>query len=144
MNIWRRLQRTAWVLRTLLFVWLFGLAAGWANACVLQARFDAHHGALGHDADTAGHPHPSSPVARAIVDDGGAAAEVCLSLCDGERSAIPKLKLVVPGDPGLHQAALAAPWLPWSVAPAPERARAVAMPPPPGPPVAIRFLRLTR
>lgn len=138
------MQRTAWVLRTLLFVWLFALAAGWANACVLQARSDAHNGPLGHDAGTVARPHLSAPVALATIDPGGPAAEACLSLCEGERNAIPKLKLVGPSDLGLHQAVLAAPWLPWSVDPAPVRARAFAMPPPPGPPVAIRFLRLTR
>lgn len=123
-------------------VWLIGFAVGAANACVLQERgasgqqtggvpqVDAHHapmaqdqiGAVDHDCDAA-------------LD-----TAACKSLCELERGAPLKSKLVDADDlsapaafAALHLAgAERRPHAAWSVAPAP----------PPGPPVAILFLRL--
>lgn len=133
----------------MLVVWLFALASGWANACVLQvaaaapgtARDGVAHGfvalgthgsaqgAVGHD-ESDGH-------------DADGARLLCQSVCDEEQSTLPKV-----ATPSLPDVA-AAPVVPiaaWSCgavqAPLPG-GRPPAASPPPEPAVAIRFLRLT-
>jgi hypothetical protein len=133
----------------MLFVWLFAVAASWANACILRpaAAAEGHHGQhAGHDlmaaqggshgpAGDAGHSHGPDP-----------AQQACASFCDLEQSIVAKAQ-PAPGDGAVHQADLAAqPAVCWPALPLPPaeaRWRPLAAPPPPGPPVAIAFLRLT-
>jgi hypothetical protein len=133
----------------LLFVWLFAVAASWANACLLRpaAAAEGRHGQhADHDlmaarggnhgpAGDAGHSHEPDP-----------AQQTCASFCDIEQSIVAKAQ-PAPGDGAVHQADLAAqPAVCWPALPLPPAEacwRPLAAPPPPGPPVAIAFLRLT-
>ena len=76
-------------------------------------------------------------------DEPGAAADACLTFCDIEQGAIPKLTLPVLGDLDIDHAVPACMALPWSFDRRSSRGRRPMAQPPPGPPVAIRFLRLT-
>jgi hypothetical protein len=133
----RRLRRTA---RATLLVWLFALAAGVVNACALAPagpaeRVDAHADFAVHGPDAvapAGH--------EGHEQDSGKVS--CLKFCDDESSAIVKLKLLLV-DFGSSLAAMAAPWNLTAASgniglrPSSER------PGSQGPPLVIRFLRLT-
>ncbi len=134
----------------MLLVWLFALASGWANACVLQTA-----AAAPGEARDAAHEHELVPLgakgsAQAVVShdepaghDVDGARLLCQAVCDDEQSTLPKV--ATPSLPDLA----AAPVLPieaWSygTAPAPlPGGRPPAAAPPPEPAVAIRFLRLT-
>lgn len=132
------------VLKTMLLVWLFAIAAGWANACLLQSR-PASHDHAGSPGSSGGLAALVSAAAEPTVrpDDNGAAADACLSFCDSEQGAIPKLKPPGLEDPDVSHAAPL--WMsqPWSAEWRPAPVRHPAAQPPPDPPVAIRFLRLT-
>ena len=133
----------------MLFVWLFAITASWANACILRPSAAAegshgHHasrdlmavpgGSHGHAGD-ARHSHEPDP-----------AQEACASFCDIEQSIVAKAQ-PAKGDGAVQQATLAAqPAVCWPALPLPPaeiRWHPLAAPPPPGPPVAIAFLRLT-
>ena len=135
----------------MLFVWLFAIAASWANACILRPSAAAegshgHHpshdlmttqgGSHGHGGGVSDfHEHEPDP-----------AQEACASFCDIEQSIVAKAQ-PANGDGAAQQATLAAqPAVCWPVLPLPSaetRWRPLAAPPPPDPPVAIAFLRLT-
>lgn len=131
-----------------LFIWLFALVSGWANACLLQ---DSAAGRAGHAAHTesvalvesGATPHPEGDHHGGDDDGKGVARAACQDVCDNEQSTIPSYKLPAApdlGSPPLLQAA------PWSSVVAPATARCVhphGAAPPCEPPVAIRFLRLT-
>lgn len=137
----RHAHRTRNIARVVLFAWLFAVMASLANACVLSGDersqgleyphstgVDSHARQLSH----AGEHHGSSP-----------AEEACKGFCDLEQSAV----LKAPSSGALD---LATPPLSkidiWSTLPTPASVRvalAAYGEPPPGPPVAIRFLRLT-
>jgi hypothetical protein len=135
MNAWRRPCRTAWIVKTMLFFWLFSLAAGWANACLVQPALD-------HDAQAAPHGAAWAVAGAEHHDDPGPGLDACLSFCDSEQSIVPKLKLPVLADLDAPAPAAAATWTPSMADRVPYRGRRLAMPPP-EPPVSIRFLRLT-
>ncbi len=150
----QRLRRTAWAT---LVVWLIALTTGVVNACVLAPaglaeRASGHlphadvavhglqagtpvgasHGShLDHDQTAAHHGHGQ-----------GSGKLNCLKFCDGESSAIAKLKLPVV-DLGSSPLVAVAPWSVITATgsvdfrPSPER------PGSQGPPLVIRFLRLT-
>lgn len=143
MNAWRRPGRTTLLLKTLLWVWLFGLAAGWANACVVQARAAAHGHEPAHESTGVwpGQAALSFPATPHHPTD--AALEACLSFCDSGQDAIAKPKLPGPVDVEASVAAAVGAWVSRSLAPSDAHTRALAPPAPPGPPLAIRFLRLT-
>lgn len=133
----------------MLLVWLFALASGWANACILQQAAPAHarghdgaeqglasHGARGATVGVVGHDGPAG-------DDAHGARRVCQSVCDDETSALPKVG--TPSVPDLGPAILV-PIQAWSFCAALARFPSgcpLAAAPPPEPAVAIRFLRLT-
>lgn len=149
MSAWSRSRRTVRVAQAMLLAWCFAIAAGWANACLLRAQEPASHvHGAGHApangaallADT----HVEGGAAIAAHEDGPEGADdLCLSFCEQEQGTIPKLKAVSFDDFGVEPALL--PWAPWPAPPGGHLScgRSRAWPPPPGPPVAIRFLRLT-
>ena len=134
MTLTMRPRRTKFVAKLMAFVWLFGLAVAFANACATRdvpvaAPSVQHHGC----ADAT----PSD-----AVGDTDACQPACKGLCVSGQNAVAKTKSVdasnaaqlvaMPGVPCVRPAACAEhPW--WAIAPLP----------PPGPPVAILFLRLT-
>ena len=139
MNAWRQPRTTVRVAKILLFVWLFAIAASWANACLLESRGDHARGAPAHAALlAAGAAH--SPSADHPDDPGRSA---CLDLCNDEQSTIPKYGTSSVTD--LMTTPMIASTL-WSLAvieSSIRREHPLAAAPPPERPVAIRFLRLT-
>jgi hypothetical protein len=133
----RRLRRTA---RATLMVWLFALAAGVVNACALAPAGPAQRGDTPAELAVRG-PDAAAPAGHEGHDqDSGKVS--CLKFCDDESSAIVKLKLLLV-DFGSSLAAMAAPWNLTAASgniglrPSSER------PGSQGPPLVIRFLRLT-
>ena len=127
-NSTRRLQRLVWLT---LLAWSFALASGIANACVMSLSARAT-GESGPPAQM--HAHEQEP--------GSAGQDPCLKFCDGESSAIAK-STTSAADMG---AALVDAQLERRLAVPPLQADPGAPPQPPraqGPPLVIRFLRLT-
>lgn len=135
-------HHTRGIARVMIFVWMFALMTSLANACVLSGG--AHAASFGH-LHAAGH-HSDAGITGAGSDhdhDSGPAKAACKGFCDLEQGT--SLKSHVPA--GLE--AGAAPLLHsglWST-PSPRAIPRVSLAAyrelPPGPPVAIRFPRLT-
>lgn len=133
----------------MLFVWLFATFASWANACLVKPsatvegrsghhlRIDAHSDVQAHDAATE----------AGAEDDRDAGLQSCISFCELEQSVVAKVqptKADGSADAGMSPPAGFWSWptqTPYRAAP---RWRPRAAPPPPGLPVSIAFLRLTR
>lgn len=147
----RRLRHTV---RVTLVAWLFALCAGVVNACMLtpqgsggpgvfapsplpsaaraehaSASKDAGH--RGHDDPVAGHGHEQD-----------AGKDGCLKFCDDESSALSKNKIPVP-DPGVPLLVSMAPWSPIVPNAGLGTRLSRGRPTSQGPPLVIRFLRLT-
>jgi hypothetical protein len=129
----------------MLFVWLFAVAASWANACILQPDSPSDHHARGGFVV----PHGSSDEAAAGANgthEPDPALQACSSFCETEQSIVTKAQSVK-ADVAAEQLALVAQvfacWPAFTPGQAEVRWRPLAAPPPPGPPVAIAFLRLT-
>jgi len=148
----QRLRHTVWVT---LVAWLFALSAGVVNACML-----APAGAVGVGVDaasplrTAAHAEVPNP-SRVVVHGGegglypqhgpgpDSGKDSCLKFCDDESSALSKSKGSTL-DPGVALLAGIARWNP-IVPKTPLGTRlSLRRPPAQGPPLVIRFLRLTR
>lgn len=146
----RRVRHTVWMT---LLAWSFALAAGVVNACLLapqgsvepgahgaQHRFVAHSGDArgmrlaehGHHGDAASSPGPHPDAGQ----------EGCLKFCDDGASALSKTK-VASLDPGVQ---LLAAFSAWNASVSKLRLvtlQPLARPSAQGPPLVIRFLRLT-
>jgi hypothetical protein len=146
----RQLRRTA---RVTLVVWLFALAAGVVNACVLAPAGAAErrvapvshvdiaaHGVLAGAALDGVHVQGGSVLPHGHGHDAGRAN--CLKFCDDESSAIAKVKLPVV-DPGAGMVTVVEAWNPTGAIGGPGFLRAPEPPGSKGPPLVIRFLRLT-
>jgi hypothetical protein len=143
-----RLHRPRRIASVMLFVWLSAVFVSWANACLVQpsaasadARsqhvqtgVEAGHG-VAHDAAGAGRAPGSDPT-----------QQVCASFCETEQ------RIVAKAQPSKSDAGADAVVLPLAAVDgwpalvsgrAEPRWRPLAAPLPPGPPVAIAFLRLT-
>lgn len=135
----RRLCRTVWAT---LVVWLFALAAGVVNACVLTPAGPAEHDT---DAVTAARHgsrlDPGEPVAHlGYGQDAGKTS--CLKFCDDESSAIAKVKLPVV-DLESSLLTVLKPWNATAATGSVEFRPSLEQPGSQGPPLVIRFLRLT-
>ena len=147
----RHLRRTTWVT---LLAWVLALAAGLANACQLQPHEPVASASTSraHAASSEGGLHSTRTLHvetghhQSHAEDDDAPADAgkagCLKFCDDESSAVAKGKLV--------QVDLAGPVtmsrVEWrSAVPKATVAtrRSAARPPSQGPPLVIRFLRLT-
>ena len=131
----RRLRRTTWVM---LLAWVLALSAGVVNACQLQP-----HG-LGSHASVSSIPHDGHGLHDGDdMDEGVDAGKAgCLKFCDDGSSSVPQSKSAatdVPCPVGLARLdeALASP------AGAGPMQRLLEQSPAHGPPLVIRFLRLT-
>lgn len=138
-------QRTRRIASVMLFVWLFALVASWANACILQpGRSGDHHEPSGLVAPRAvGHEAAAGAIASHEPD---AAQQACASFCDTEQSIVTKAqgaKADGVAEPSAAVAQVVAAWSAFTPGRAGARWRPLATPPPPRPPVAIAFLRLT-
>jgi hypothetical protein len=144
MDAWRRPRTVARLAKTLLFVWLFAVVAGWANACLLQSRSQGPALALEHPVT----PATKAAIGESAVDhhdnaDEAAGKSACLHLCDDEQCTIPKYDTPAAADLAAAPMIASTLWS-FSVVDTPlPRAQALAAALPPERPVAIRFLRLT-
>lgn len=129
----------------MLFVWLFAVAASWANACILQPESSSdHHARRGFVV-----PHGSSD--EAVAGANGthkpdSALQACSSFCETEQSIVTKAQSAKADGTAELPALVAqvfACWPAFTPGRAEVRWRPLAAPPPPGPPVVIAFLRLT-
>lgn len=139
---WNTRCRILTVARAMLLLWVFGVAAGWVNACLPQhGSAPAGHMALhdpGADAESA-----ATTSGADASHDAGTAEQNCQRLCDASATAIPKVKVLSLDDaPAAMPAAVGLGWTPRDAAVG-EPARRPDPPPPAQAPVAIRFLRLT-
>jgi hypothetical protein len=142
----RRPRRNA---AAMLFVWLFATFASWANACLVQPSAaeegrSEHHLRIDASADVRAHHAATEAGAE---DDPDAGLQSCISFCELEQSIVAKVqptKADGGADAGMPPPAGFCSW----PTQAPDRAepcwRPRAAPPPPGLPVSIAFLRLTR
>ena len=128
-----------------LLVWLFALASGMANACLLEAP-GTHAHAPKHGASDVAHA-TAMPAGHAIADDdhdddADGSKEACLKTCDDGSNAPVKLKASFDlSDPGLAPVVAIA----WNAAipavSAPYRLNDL-QPPIVGPPFRVRYSRL--
>lgn len=131
--VFRRHTLRQWASRVLL-AWLFGVAAGVANACLLVDDADGH---------AVVHAHAQAQVHVQGHDDEGLSAKAnCLDFCEKSAVAIPGVKVI-----DKVSAALPPLLAGVSALPSPatrEKAAEPAWPPdgPNGPPIPIAFLRL--
>ena len=142
------LHRPRRIASAMLLVWLFAVFASWANACLVQppaqpAAAQAHHGQTAAGADHGG-------ASEAAVGDAAQGADpaqaLCADFCETEHSIVAKSqpsKGEVAADPALFPPTAIAGWPAFVPGRLDPRWRPLAAPPPPGPPVAIAFLRLT-
>lgn len=87
-----------------LLMWLFSLASGVANACLLEARGTHAHLVTVGLSETVNAPHVSPGHAGAVAghdDDSQASKATCLKVCDDGARSVPKQDLTVAQtDPG--------------------------------------------
>ena len=134
-----------------LLVWLFAVASGVANACMLQASDGSSapgvhaHGAM---AAAAASSDPTAVSAGHVEagdghdDDTRAAAPLCLKVCDEGSTALLKLQAPVDlSDPGMAPL-VAVVWNPAASGTSGPCWRVDAQPPPAGPPFRDRYCRL--
>lgn len=150
MRLLHPFSRTRRIASVVLFVWLFATAVSWAHACLPQssaatAAPPEHHqriDARGHRA--ADHDALAEPGATNEPDP---ARQACASFCETEQSIVAKPQ-PSKGDGGadadLPPPAVREGWPAFTPGRTEPRWRPLAAPPPPGPAVAIAFLRLTR
>jgi hypothetical protein len=146
----RPLRRTAWAT---LAVWVFAMAAGVVNACALspgsieratqQVGIVVHDAQVGVSSPSAIDSHHEQSETVGHHDHGQDPGKgSCLKFCDDESSAIAKVKLPVV-DLSATLLTAAAPWSAIIAVGAAGFRRSLARPEPQGPPLVIRFLRLT-
>jgi hypothetical protein len=148
-----RLPKPRRIASVMLIVWLSGMFTSWAHACLVTAPGALAHAAE-HHAPPSGHERPAEAAADVAEVAGdmslppNVALALCEDFCETERSIIPQVQakkasadtcaaMMPNATIGIASAgfALRRTGLRW---------HPLAVPPPPGPPVAIVLLRLTR
>jgi len=138
----RTKRSTAWMM---LLVWVFALASGMANACLLEVRGTHEHAAeidASHGTDQAAVEagHVGSVADR--DDDSHASKAPCIKACDdGSLSLLKQIPGLDLTDPGIAFAVT----LTWPVAVpvvSAQRRTDDLRPPRSGPPIRVRFSRL--
>lgn len=147
----RRLRRTASVT---LAVWLLALAAGVVNACTVAptgpGRFGIHaqvalqHAVVGAQAGAVqgSHHHGQGELVIHRGHEQDAGQQSCPKVCDDESSAVVKVKLAAV-DGGASLTIVAQPWKPIAATGSVGWRLPSRRPGSHGPPLVIRFLRLT-
>ena len=128
-----------------LLAWLFAMAAGWANACLLQERGTHWHGPSDDGSPTAQVPHVSPGHVGVDADhaeNAGPGKSACLKVCADDSESVIKLASSV----DLADVTMALPvslvW-PAPLAVAQQDNAGLALPEPsPGVPLRTRFVRL--
>lgn len=120
--------------RWVLGLWLFALATSWVHGCALQSR------TLSEELESAVHRvHDHGPQA---AHRQGADAELCIDRC--ERSALPPYGASPPADPQPPLLAILRAPPEFALLARSHQIGPLGIPPPQGPPLLIRFLRLNR
>lgn len=133
---------------TVLLVWLFATAAGWANACVIQDRHAHVHGSTDLQALSAHAPLVSPGHLGADsghAENAGAAKSACLKFCGDGAQTLVKLTPGIDLLDLLHfpmAPPLALAWSTRQAAAMPASARLESPSPSPGLPLRTRFSRL--
>ena len=132
----------------MLFVWLFALASGLANACLLEPHGVHDHGSpLSHTSDTGTALGVAWEHAQGLThdhgdSDTGLAKESCLKACDDcSQTLLKHASSVDLVDPGLAPVVAAAWAAEVHVTPAPGQTHDFR-PPERGPPIRVLFSRL--
>ena len=129
---------------TMLFVWVFALLSGVANACLTEPRSELAHASLHasqphHPAQAANHPHAADQAPH----DGHPDKAPCQKSCDESSQTLLK-QLPKLDTPDLQATAL--PIYTWvsdlRMAPAAPIRAALAAVPPPAPPPRVQYSRL--
>ena len=154
MNLFASTRTQRRIAFAVLLVWLFAVASGVANACLLQASDGqpapgVHaHGAMAASAASAASGDPTAVPAGhfeagdAHDDDTRAAAPLCLKVCDEGSTALLKLQAPVDlSDPGMAPLVVVV-WNPAASGTSGPCWRVDAQPPPAGPPFRDRYCRL--
>lgn len=145
----QRLRQRRRIATAMLLIWLFATFASWANACLVQpsaatVHAREHHQRPGTSVHTGGDPHAAVPAGG--TDEPDPARQACASFCESEKSVVAKAqpsKGDAGADPAVPLPAVYEGWPAFTPGRTEPRWRPLAAPPPPGPPVAIAFLRLT-
>lgn len=128
-----------------LLVWLFALASGMANACLLEAPGKHSHAAAAHSSEPP-HTHVIGGDAAAVDDDVGdqdGSKESCLKVCDDGTNAQVKLQASVDlTEPGLAPLPVFA-WNTETSAVSVSSLYDILQVPIVGPPFRVRYSRLT-
>ena len=151
MNLFASTRTQRRIAFAVVLVWLFAVASGVANACMLQASDGSPapgvhaHGAMAASA-ASGDPTAVSAghfeAGDGHDDDTRAAAPLCLKVCDEGSTAVLKLQAPVDlSDPGMAPL-VAVMWNPAAPAASGPRWRVAVQPPPAGPPFIDRYCRL--
>ena len=148
MNLFASTRTQRRIAFAVLLVWLFAVASGVANACMLQASDGppapgVHaHGATAASSDPTALSAGHFEAGDGHGDDTRAAGPLCLKVCDDGSSALLKLQAPVDlGDPGMAPL-VAVVWNPAAPAALGPRWRVAEQPLPAGPPVRDRYCRL--
>lgn len=135
----QKLRRTAWAM---LVAWLFALTAAAVNACAVAPAGQVERGEVRTDVSAHGGHHHDGKLANHHLHDQDSGKENCLKFCDDGSSAVAKVEPAVV-DPGLTLLTTAEPWGVIAATSSAgfwqSRERAASQ----GPPLVIRFLRLT-
>ena len=129
-----------------LLVWLFALASGVANACLIQAKEINRHGSLAAYSSAAEKGHAASAVLGDPIPkyDFGfeASKSQCLKVCDDGSQSLPKQPV---GFDWTHPDPAPLPAVTWATATPVASAHSLAVfqrPPDPGLPIRVRLSRL--
>ena len=141
-------QRPRRIAAVLLFVWLFSVAASWANACLVQPVIDpasahGHHGWVSAGATAADAQRSASGGAAHEPDP---AQTLCAEFCGAGQQLVAKPQPTKGDgavDAQLHPPTALLAWPAFAPTPLELPWRPLAAPLPPGPCAAIVFLRLT-
>ena len=135
-------HRTRGIARVMVLVWMFALTTSLANACVLSGA--VHSVSLGQ-VHAVEHAADGGIVGTGSDQDHepGPAKAACQEFCDLEQVTVFKSQAPSGLDAGAAPLLQADLWPAPFARAAPRVSLAAYREPPPGPPVAIRFLRLT-
>jgi hypothetical protein len=121
-----------------LLAWLFGLASGVANACLLEAREGHHHGSHEIDEISIG----AAGALESHDDSHDPSKAPCLKFCDDGSNSPVKQQSTCDVTGACYVSFIVSAWPVVTTAASPLVREAVLPRPPPGPPIRVRFSRL--
>ena len=139
----RTRRNTAFVV---LLVWLFGLASGVANACLIQAKEIHGHGSLATHSSSAEKGHATSAAHAGAISKHDLGIEgsksQCLKVCDDGSQSLPKQQASFDWTYPVLPPLLALAWTTGTPMVSAFSLAAFELPPDPGLPIRVRLSRL--